>query len=340
MGKHYGQLGLDERCEIARLRADGRSLNKIAQALGRSASTISRELKRNIGKDVGYRPAKAQLKADQRCWRGARLDRDPTLRQEVLDGLKQGWSPEQVAGHLNRKAGRTVICHESIYRFIYAQMRRSNDTAWRNYLPRAKARRGRRRRKGGSSAGFIKNRVSIAKRPASAASRRSPRHWEADLMAFSKHGQTILLAHERTTRFLFLARQPSKHAAPVAHRLKQWLGALPPRMRRSITFDNGTEFAGHHRLNASLGVKTYFCDPHSPWQKGGVENAIGRMRRPLPRKTDLATLPACAITAAAQRYNHTPRKCLGWNTPAEAFSQLLKPLHFKCESTPPLSKGR
>jgi transposase, IS30 family len=340
MGTHYGQLSLDERCEIARLQAGGTSLRKIAKALGRSASTLSRELNRNTDRDVGYKPAKAQSKADQRCWRGARLDRDPKLRQQVLAGLAQGWSPEQVAGRLTARAGRRCrISHESIYRFIYAQMRRSGDRDWRRYLPRAKARRGRRGRKGGSSAKTFKDRVPIAKRPMSAASRHSPGHWEADLMAFSKYGQNILVAHERKTRILLLARQPSKHAAPVARRLGQWLAPLPPHMRRTMTFDNGTEFALHHTLNADLKVKTYFCDPHSPWQKGGVENAIGRMRRPLPRKTDLASLSSRSLETAVARYNNTPRKCLGWNTPTEAFSRYLKLLHLKCESTSPLSRG-
>ena len=323
----------------ARLYAAGASRHQIAEALGRSTSTVSRELKRNTDRDVGYKPAKAQGKADQRCWRGARLDRDPKLRGEVLACLEQGWSPEQAAARLNREAGRCVTSHESIYRFVYAQLRRSNDGAWRNYLPRAKARRGRRGCKGGSAVKTFKDRVSIDKRPLSVARRRVPGHWEADLMAFSKCGQNILLAHERKTRILLLAPQPSKHAEGVVRRLGQWLEPLPPRLRKSMTFDNGTEFALHHRLNAKLKVKTYFCDPHSPWQKGGIENAIGRMRRSLPRKTDLDALPLASIRAAAARYNNTPRKCLGWKTPAEAFSQLLKPLHLECESTSRPSPG-
>ncbi len=339
MGQHYGQLSLEERCEIARLQAAGCSRRAIAETLGRNPATISRELKRNTDRDVGYKPAKAQRKADERCWKGARLDRNAALREEVLAALKRGWSPEQVAGWLGAQAGQCVISHETIYRFIYAQLRRSNDGAWRNYLPRAKARRGRRGRKGGSSVKTFKNRVSIDERPVSVASRRSSGHWEADLMAFSKYGQNILVAHERRSRFLLLARQPSKRARSVVNRLTHWLAQLPPRLRQSVTFDNGTEFAEHWRLNDRLGTRTYFCDPHSPWQKGGVENAIGRMRSPLPRKTDLATLPLTLIQAAVDRYNATPRKCLGWKTPAEAFSGHLKPLHFKCESTPPPSRG-
>lgn len=339
MGQHYGQLSLEERCEIARLQAGGCSLRKIAKALGRNPATISRELKRNTDRDLGYKPAKAQSKADQRCWKGARLDRNEPLRKQVLALLQQGWSPEQTAGWLSRKAGRRLISHETIYRFIYAQLRRSNDRTWRNYLPRAKARRGRRGKRGGSTVKTFKHRVSIEERPASAASRLWPGHWEADLMAFSKTGQNLLLAHERKTRFILLARQPAKRADSVIARLGRWLAPLPPSLRRSVTFDNGTEFALHHRLGSSLGVKTFFCDPHSPWQKGGIENAIGRLRRFLPRRTDLETLSPANLRAAAHRYNATPRKALGWKTPAEAFSQHLKPLHFKCESTPPPSRG-
>jgi IS30 family transposase len=340
MGQHYDQLSLDERCEIARLHAAGTSIRKIAAALGRPPSTVSREVKRNSGRDTGYRPALAQDKTAARRWNGSKLDRDEALRDQVLALLARGWSPEQVAGRLKADAGCTIISHETIYRFIHAQIRRTNDGAWRHYLPQARYRRGRRRRKGGSSARTFKNRVSIDARPASVASRRTCGHWEADLMAFSKYNQNILVAHERRSRFLLIARQPDKRAATVVRQLTRWLAPLPPKLRRSVTFDNGTEFAEHWRLNDQPGARTYFCDPHSPWQKGGVENAIGRMRRPLPRKTDLAVLPLKAIQAAVDRYNATPRKCLGWKTPAEAFSQHIKPLHFKCESTSRLSPGR
>ena len=336
MGQHYGQLSLEERCEIARLQTEGASIRKIAAALDRSASSVAREITRNVSRDHGYKPALAQQKAEARRWNGSKLDRDPALRVEVLAGLARGWSPEQVAGRLKQQAGVTRIGVETIYRFIYAQMKRTNDRAWRRYLPRAKARRGRRPGKGGSSTKTFKDRVSIDDRPKSAASRRNFGHWEADLMAFSKYGQNILVAHERKTRFLLLARQPSKQAVHVASRLKAWLAALPRRLRRSMTFDNVTEFALHH----TLGLPTYFCDTHSPWQKGGVENAIGRMRRSLPRKTDLASLPICVIQAAVAAYNNTPRKCLGWKTPAELFYKCLHPLHFEWESTSPHSRGR
>ena len=337
MGQKYEHLSLEDRCQIARLLEDGQSLRQIAAALDRPPSTISRELRRNRGTQVGYKPSYAHEQAKARRWSGARLDRDGDLRGLVLDRLERGWSPEQIAGRLDREKAATSISHESIYRFIYAQIRRTNDGSWRRYLPRAKAKRGWRGRKGGSPASFIHGRVSIAQRPASVIDRSLPGHWEADLMLFKTYGQAILVAHERRSRILILARQPSKAAKPTARRLLAWLTPLPPELRQTITFDNGTEFAQHYRLKAKLGIQTFFCDTHSPWQKGGIENAIGRMRRPLPRKTDLLNLPPQNLNAVVAAYNNTPRKCLDFQTPAEAFLAHL--LHFECESTSPLSRG-
>lgn len=155
MGKHYEQLSLEDRCRIAGLHEDGQSLRQIAAALDRPPSTISRELRRNRGKQVGYKPGYAHQQARARRWTGSRLERDDALRQFVLDRLASGWSPEQIAGRLAcERAGKT-ISHESIYRFIHAQIRRTGDGAWRHYLPRAKAKRGWRGRKGGSPARFI-----------------------------------------------------------------------------------------------------------------------------------------------------------------------------------------
>ena len=336
MGKQYEHLSLDERCQIARLHEDGQSVRQIAAALDRPPSTISRELRRNRGKQVGYQPGYAQEQAKARRWTGSRLERDGELRRLVLDRLRRGWSPEQIAGRLARDKAAATISHESIYRFIYAQIRRTNDGSWRHYLPRAKAKRGWRARKGSSPASFIQDRVSIAQRPKTANDRSVPGHWEADLMLFKTYGQAILVAHERLSRILILARQPNKAAEPTARQLMAWLEALPPKLRRTITFDNGTEFAQHYRLKAGLGIQTFFCDTHSPWQKGGIENAIGRMRRPLPRKAELVAVRPKTLTAFVAAYNNTPRKCLDFQTPTEAF--LAQLLHFKCESTFPRSR--
>jgi IS30 family transposase len=331
MGERYGQLSLEERCAIARLREAGQSLRQIAAALDRSASTISRELKRNTGSRVGYRPAFAQDQASARRWSGTRLERDDALRRTVLDRLARGWSPEQVAGRLARESGRAVISHETIYRFIYAQIRRTDDGRWRLYLPRGKRRRGWRGKPGGSPASFIKHRRPIGQRPQDAEPRDVPGHWEADYMLFANYGQSLLVAHERASRITLIARPPSRKAEPTARALVDLLQAMPKPLRTTITFDNGTEFALHYKLHEQLGIETFFCEPRSPWQKGGVENAIGRLRRYLPRKTDLSRLDSDQICALARAYNQTPRKCLDFQTPAEALSS--QPLHFKCEST-------
>ncbi len=330
MGKSYGHVTIEERCEIARLQASGYSVRQIAASLDRSASTVARELKRNGSRTLGYQARYADQQAHARRWQGSRLERDRGLREQVLCRLKQGWSPEQVAGRLAMESGKRVISHESIYRFIYAQMARKKDYGWRHYLPRAKSKRGWRGRKGGSPASFMAMRRPIAERPQSAADRRTPGHWEADLMLFSTYGHAVLTMHERYSRILIALRPPGKASRPIAGAMSQVLGQMPPEWRRTVTFDNGTEFALHYWLH-ELGIETFFCDTHSPWQKGGVENAIGRLRRTLPRKTDLATLPQERFTQMIQAYNNTPRKCLGYRTPAEIFFESV--LHLKCEST-------
>jgi len=336
MGRKYEQLSLDDRCEIARLQANGCSLRQIAAALDRSPSTIAREVKRNRGRVIGYKATYAQEQTRARRWSGCRLERDPDLRRAVLERLARGWSPEQVAGRLAGEAGHKVISYETIYRFIYAQIARTKNYCWRRYLPRRKSKRGFRGRKGGSSASFIEGRVSVAERPSAAANRRTPGHWEADLMLFSKYGQAVLTIHERQSRLLLATRPANKAAEPIAQHLLDLFAALPRRLRRTVTFDNGTEFARHRALHR-LAIKTFFCDPYAPWQKGGIENAIGRMRRFIPRKTDLATLEDRRFNALVSAYNNTPRKCLDFRTPAETFHKLL---HFECESTSPLSRGR
>jgi IS30 family transposase len=303
--------------------------------MDRAPSTIARELKRNSGTQVGYQPGYAQQQAKSRHWRGSRLLRDVELQQEVLQRLGQGWSPAQVAGRLKKETGRNLISYESIYRFIDSQIRRTKDYGWRHYLPRGKSKRGWRGHKGGSPVDHIQDRVAIERRPAYIHKRRQAGHWEGDLMLFAKYGQAVLVSHERRSRLLVVSRQPNKAAEPVATKLTELFSSLPQSLRRTITFVNGTEFSYHYRLR-KLSMRTFFCDPHAPWQKGGIENAIGRMRRGLPRKTDLATLSDQRLLSLVRSYNHTPRKCLNYKTPAEVFTHEL--LHLKCESTFPRAR--
>ena len=333
----YKQLSGYERFRIAHLQAAGASQRQIAAALDRAPSTVARELKRNGTPAGRYAPDFAQQAARSRRWRGARLERDPALRAQVLAGLGAGWSPAQVAGRLALDTGRQIISPESIYRFIYAQMAREEGLRLAA-LPapgQGQARLSRPARR--QPATHIAHRVPLSQRPHAAADRATFGHWEGDLMHFGNHGPALLALAERHSRLVLLARLPGKHADVTADTIARLLAPLPPAWRQTITFDNGTEFARHYRLHA-LGIQTFFCDTRSPWQKGGVENAIGRLRRPLPRTTRLADLSEAAFTQIIQLYNNTPRKCLGYRTPAETLDDQV--LHLECELTFPLSRER
>jgi len=324
MGKHYAQLSSTERIEIYRLHADGISRREMARRLGRCAATISRELRRNSQPSRrwpgGYQPQRAQHLAQRRHARGRtyKLERLPLLRQLVVDRLARGWSPEQIAGRLARERAHERISHESIYRYIYWRTWSFCDTLHR-LLPRHKHRRGRRRKNTRWCKSTILHRVPIHLRPARLVRRSQLGHWEADLMAFSAHGQFLLVAHERKSRWTTLCRQHSRSALSVACNLSSLLASLPHHARRSITFDNGSEFSKHYLLSSQLGIRTWFCDTHSPWQKGGIENAIGRFRRLLPRKTNLAALHPDDLQLCVDRFNNTPRKCLAFQSPNEVF---------------------
>ncbi len=327
MGKRsYEQLGLTERIEIYRLHADGKSLRFIAGVLGRNVATISRELKRNSKASKkwsgGYDPQRAQELMLRRHARGRahKMERQPELRGEVLRHLAEGWSPEQIAGRLAQGAAGQRISYESIYRYIYWRSWSFKETLHR-LLPRQKGRRGKRWKNGRWSIESIVGRVSIHDRPAAVEARTRSGDWEADLMSFSKPGQFLLVVQERRSRRALLLRQEARTAQSVADNLSAMVEAMPPCACQSMTFDNGTEFSKHYLLSRRFGIATWFCDTHSPWQKGGIENAIGRLRRQLPRKTDLNALPPLRLAGLLERFNDTPRKCLAFQTPNEVFLQ-------------------
>jgi IS30 family transposase len=303
-----------------------KSQSEIARILDRHRSTIGRELKRNSRPSRGWPSGRYQAtraieltRRRRRRGRGHKLARQPALRDRVRDFLAMGWSPEQIAGRLAHEHGHTVISHESIYRFVYH--RTAQKDYWNRLLPRRKHRRGPAGRRGASSVHYIQQRVPITERPSAANARAEPGHWEADLMLFRTYGQAVLVVHERLSRLIRILRQPSKASQPVLDNLRALFRRLPKGLRRTITFDNGSEFALHYKL-AQDGLKTFFCDPHAPWQKGGIENAIGRLRRPLPRKSDLAAITQLDLDQLTRRYNTTPRKCLDFRTPEEVFRSL------------------
>lgn len=335
MGTRYKQLSAQERVKIYHWHANGKSARFIGEALSRQPSTIMRELRRNSQPTrqwkAGYDPVRAEALAQRRRrWDGRfKLARQPELRTFVRQGLAMGLSPEQVAGGLARAHGSTVISYESIYRYAYH--RSDQKDYWHKLLPQKKYRRGKKGLRGGSPVQHIKHRVSLDKRPAFIAKRKQQGHWETDMLLFSRYGQSVLVAQERSSRFILLAKPKNRQAPRIYLRLADWFKTMPDTLRRTLTLDNGTEFAHHYKLNGSLVMKTYFCDPHSPWQKGGIENMNGRLRRDLPRKLDLAGLSHRALRAIADRHNNAPRKCLGFKTPAEVFSPQL--LHFNREFT-------
>jgi transposase, IS30 family len=326
MEHRYAQLSEQERVEIFHWHANGESSRAIGARLGRHHSTICRELKRNSKTTKqwsgGYEPLRAHdLALRRRRWDcRSKLARQPELRAHVRDSLAMEQSPEQIAGRLALIGGSMQVSHESIYRFI-ADRVAQKDYRWHVLLPRAKFYRGRRAKKGGPASKTFQNYVSIEQRPAAIASRDRFGDWEADLMAFRHNTQVLLVAHERKSRKTFAWVQPNKGAEAVKKKLISLFNALPQHLRRSITYDNGTEFAQHHLINQAVGIKSYFCHTHSPWEKGGIENAIGRMRRPLPAKTDLADKTTAEIKAIIDRFNNTPRKCLGYLTPNEVWTK-------------------
>ncbi len=325
-GNKYNQLSAKERVKIYHWHANGKSLRWIGEALGRQPSTISRELKRNSKKTKrwkeGYDPLRAEaLTQRRRRWDGRfKMARQPKLRRLVRNKLAMGWSPEQISAWLTQNHPTMSVSYESIYRYAYH--RSAQKDYWHRLLPRKKHRRGRLGKRGGTPVQHIKYRVSIEKRPSFIHKRKQPGHWETDCILFSRYGQSILVAQERKSRFIRLGKPPSRKASTTASRLKTWLKPLHPQMRRTLTQDNGTEFAEHYRLRDSLGLKTFFCRPHHPWEKGGIENMNGRLQKDLPRRMDLSSLSPQALRAIADRHNNTPRKCLGFKTPAEVFSNL------------------
>jgi transposase, IS30 family len=287
----------------------------IARGLGRAASTVSRELSRNALPSGAYRPVHAEGCYRFRRQRRAVLETDAELRAFVVDRLAEGWTPEQIAGWLGRGAerGLRAISFETIYAFIFRASQRA-ERLWR-YLVRRRASRGRRARR---SRDRISEKVHVSQRSDAAATRQEAGHWEGDLI-ICRRSRPVLVLHERKTRLTLMTRLAGKTAGETVAAIMAVFRRLEAGMRGSITFDNDTCFAHHALLRGMLGATTYFCDAYASWQKGGVENANGRIRRWLPRRADLDALEEDDIQEIAMTLNLTPRKCLGFRSPLEAF---------------------
>jgi IS30 family transposase len=319
MGQRYSHLSLEERCRLRGLIEMGVGVSEIARRLGRHRSTIQRELARNRCAD-DYRPDSASRRAWARKLRGSRIERSTRLRDHVEDRLAMGWSPEQIAGRMEREGSEHAISAESIYRHAYSSAGRRAGLP--RLLAQRKAKRGRRRRNGRREPA-IPNRTPIHQRPTKAHLRSQFGHWEGDLMHFRRQRDILLTLQERKSRLTLARRLLSKDADLTATAIAGELGGLPARARRTITHDNGGEFARHEAVTDAIGLAAYFCDPHSPWQRGSIENPHGRVRRDLPRKTSLAGYTDADIDDVIWNLNSTPRKCLRYRTPIEAFATNL-----------------
>jgi IS30 family transposase len=323
-------LCLADREEIMVLHAQGVSRAQIARQLGRDRSTISRELDRNTG-PAGYRASIAQHTAEQRAKRPktAKLAADPQLREWVQDGLHQRWSPEQISARLPENfpdQPEMRVASETIYQSLYVQgrgaLRRELTACLRTGRAVRKPRRmpdGRRTRQG-----KITDMVPIADRPAEAEDRAIPGHWEGDLIT-GKDGRSVIgTLVERTTRFCLLLHLPhGKDATSVADAMIETIRTLPTQLRASLTWDQGTEMAQHARITLATDMDIYFCDPHSPWQRGSNENTNGLLRQYFPQGTDLSIHTPEHLAKVAAELNGRPRKTLGWRTPTEKLNLLL-----------------
>jgi IS30 family transposase len=321
--REYRHIQYEERVKIAQMKQSMESMSEIALALGRSKSTIFRELRRNEAPPGEYWPDTAHSKARSRQKRECRIDRNPALKDFVLTQLCcHYWTPEQIAGYLShRQRDLPKISHETVYTWIY-QKAQAKEKLWK-FLPRHKAKRGLRKSNGASQS-RIPNRISINDRPLEVSKKREFGHWEGDLMSFRKNSQHILVLRERKTMFTQSIPLLSKRASTTAQNLISLMKDIPPEARKTMTIDNGGEFAAHALWSQELNLPSYFCDPYASWQKGGVENTNGRLRRDLPRKTNISQLTQEDFNETIDNYNSTPRKKLNWLTPLEAFNRNLK----------------
>jgi IS30 family transposase len=321
-------LSVGEREEIAVGLAAGESLRSIAGRLGRPASTISREVARNSRGRGSYRALAAQGHAQHRAARPktAKLAGNEELRGLVQARLKQKWSPEQISVMLRRQfpdRPEMQVSHETICQSIYVQGRGALRRELAACLRTGRALR-KPRRKDGERRGRIPGMVMISERPAEAEDRAVPGHWEGDLIAGTRSRSAIGTLVERSTRFVMLLHLPDGHgAAQVAEAMTGAMAELPAALRRSLTWDQGSEMTNHAQVAAATDLEIYFCDPHSPWQRGSNENTNGLLRQYFPKGTDLSVHSREDLDAAAAELNARPRKTLGWKTPAEALDEVL-----------------
>jgi transposase, IS30 family len=325
------RLTLQEREDIAYLRGHRLGVRQIAAWTGRDPSTVSRELRRNIsGSPRRYRALSAHILAGERARRRRprKLVAGSPLRAQVAAGLRAGWSPGQIAGRLRRDyphRPELQVSHETIYQALFVQGKASLRAEVATAVRSGRARRRRPRGRAAETRGQIPGMINISERPAEAADRAVPGHWEGDLIIGAGARSAVATLAERTTRFCMIVALPGgrRSADAVAAALAAQITTLPADLRRSLTWDQGKEMARHAAFTIATGVPVYFADPHSPWQRGTNENTNGLIRYYLPKGTDLSAHTQDQLDTIAHRLNTRARRALGYATPAEALNQFL-----------------
>ncbi|MDO8774717.1 MAG: IS30 family transposase [Burkholderiaceae bacterium] len=332
--KKYRHLSYEERIAIAIGQQQGLSVRAIARTLGRSPSTISRECRRNAPASP-YSCIFAQQRYQRRrrfCRPRPKLGGDSPLFTLVCQLLRKRWSPQQIAAHLSKVHGSDRsqrLSHETIYTCIYAQPRGELRRELIACLRMARAKRWPRSR-GTDRRGEIADLLSIHVRPPQVTERQFPGHWEGDLIKGASNASAVGTLVERTSRLLMLVQLPHPQPATAAHVLQAFsdkLLSVAQPMRQTMTYDRGKEMAFHRQLSERTGIAVYFCDPHSPWQRGTNENTNGLVRQYLPKGTDLSGYSQQQLDAIADEINHRPRKTLGWASPIEVYRQWLDKLN-------------
>jgi len=325
----YQRLNFIEREEISRELAAGASLRKVARAVNRSPSTISREIKQCVVDRKYYRAYFAQCRSNIKLHKthsSRKLDRNYTLRNIVFTFLAKKWSPEQIAKRLVILYPDDMnmrISHESIYFYLYVLPRGELKKEFTSCLRRKHENR-YKHKENRKDPGAIQNYLSIEERPAEVADRIIPGHWEGDLLMGGKHASAIGTLVERTTRMTFLVKLENKYARNVRKAFADEFRQLPKGLKRTLTYDQGNEMAEHKIFTKETDIEVYFAHPSSPWERGTNENTNGLLRQYFPKGTDLSKFTKAQLKEVQDELNDRPRKALGWHTPHEKFSELLR----------------
>jgi IS30 family transposase len=321
-----------ERDNIAIWLAEKQSLREIGRRLNRSVSTISDEIKRN-SLSSGYRAISAQEISARRNKHSRKHNarKSIAITNYVVDKLRSGWSPEQISGRLKKENNdKTVICHETIYQLIYASENKPEELE--QYLTRHHKYRSRKKYNWLPRRG-INGRVSIHERPKYINNKKVFGHWETDVVEGKNHNGGMQTMLERKTRYYQAKLIENIDSTNGLNAQKVLLSKYPLEATKSVTMDNGKENFDHKKLN-EIGIKTYFCDPYCSWQKGSNENHNGILRRYIPKKTDTKTITQFELDAILEEINNRPRKCLKYETSAEAFRRELKSIKLrKCSDS-------